>query len=276
MPCEKRVIATSCKQIRTIGISRACRLLQISRSCCSYISIIDDAEIIGHLQRLSVLYSDEGFWKYYHRLRNEGVLVNHKRLFRVYQQLKLSMRRKVKKRLPSRVKVPLAVPDNCNDTWSMDFMSDTLSNKTKFRTFNIIDDYNREALFIEVDYSLKSSRVINVLNHLINKQGKPKKIRMDNGPEFIAGKMKEWSKVNEIEFIYIQPGKPMQNGYVERFNRTYRTHVLDAYIFDNIDEVRAQSELLKTEYNNTRPHDALGGLSPINYKVKMQPINNVA
>jgi putative transposase len=166
-------------------------------------------------------------------------------LFRVYKQLKLSMRRKVKKRLPSRVKVPLVVPEHYNDTWSMDFMSDTLSNKTKFRTFNVIDDYNREALFIEVDYSLKLLRVISVLNHLINKAGKPKRIRMDNGSEFIANKMREWSDLNGIEFIYIQPGKPMQNGYIERFNRTYRTHVLDAYIFDSIDGVRMESELFK-------------------------------
>jgi putative transposase len=251
-------------------------LLNISRSYCSYKSVIDDDDIITHLQRLSALHSDEGFWKYYDRLRNEGIIVNHKRLFKVYKQLKLSMRPKVKKRLPSRVKVPLAIPEYFNDTWSMDFMSDALSNKTKFRTLNVIDDYNREALFIEVDYSLTSSRVISVLNHLINKGGKPKRIRMDNGPEFIANKMREWSDLNEIEFIYIQPGKPMQNGYIERFNRTYRKHVLDAYIFDSIDEVRMESELFKAEYNNNRPHDSLGGLSPINYKAKMQQINNVA
>lgn len=182
--------------------------------------------------------------------------------------MKLSIKRKTKKRLPARVKEPLVVPENMCETWSIDFASDALSNTKSFRSFNVIDDFNREVLFIETDYSLKSSRVIWVLNHLVNRQGKPKKIRMDNGPEFIANLAKEWSIVNEIEFKHIQPGKPMQNGFIERFNRTYRENVLDAYWFDNIEEVREQAAIFMHEYNYHRPHDSLGGLSPIMYKEK--------
>lgn len=188
--------------------------------------------------------------------------------------MKLSIKRKTKKRLSARVKEPLAVPENICETWSIDFASDALTNTKSFRSFNVIDDFNREILFIETDYSLKSSRVIWVLNHLVNRQGKPKKIRMDNGPEFIANLAKEWSIVNNIEFKYIQPGKPMQNGYIERFNRTYRENVLDAYWFDTIEEVREQAAIFMHEYNNNRPHDSLGGLSPIMYKTKHQ--NNLS
>lgn len=125
------------------------------------------------LKELSIKHPREGFWKSYHRLRNQGEVINHMRLHRIYKELGLSLRRKVKKRLPARVKEQLLVPSHFTHTWSIDFTSDALTNGRKFRSFNVIDDYNREVLFIESDYSIKSSRVLWVLKHLINRYGKP-------------------------------------------------------------------------------------------------------
>lgn len=225
----------------------------------------DDTEIEKALQEKAEQHSEEGFWKAYGRLRNEGKVWNHKRVHRIYVSLGLPLRRKVKKRLPTRLKETLEVPTEQNHTWSMDFVTDVLENKKRFRAFNVIDDYNREVLHIEIDFSLTSNRVVWVLNHLINKKGRPKKIRMDNGPEFIANIASVWSEMHEIEFKYIQPGKPTQNAFVERFNGSYRRGVLNKYIFENIDQVREQTQIWMNDYNHHRPHDALGNIAPIEY-----------
>ena len=130
------------------------------------------------------------------------------------------------------------VPVQSNQTWSLDFMSDSLSNGRTIRTLNIIDDYNREALWIEVDTSLPAERVVRVLENLLLWRAAPKQIRMDNGPELISQRLESWAKEKQIELLHIQPGKPAQNAYIERFNRTFREDVLDAYLFDDLEEVR--------------------------------------
>ena len=258
------------KQERPKDISRACRVLRTSRSSIAYQTVKDDSTLETSLMKLAEHHPREGFWKAYYRICNNGEQVNHKRVHRVYKKLGLALRRKVKKRLEDRPKEPLEEPKSFTHTWSIDFMNDALDNGRKFRTFNVIDDYNREALFIEADYSLKSNRVVWVLRHLINRYGKPERIRMNNGPELIAELTREWSRANNIDFKYIQPGKPMQNGYIERFNGSYRDGVLDAYLFKSIEEVREVTSKWVWDYNHHRPDDALGGLPPVKYREQQQ------
>jgi putative transposase len=249
-----------------MGNSRACRLLRISRSSLAYVSIKDDSELYEALVALCEKHPREGFWKCYFRMRNQGKMINHKRLHRIYKKEGLSMRRKSKKRKVSRIKEPLEIPSSFTHSWSIDFMSDALENGRKIRTFNVIDDFNREVLHIEADYSIKSSRVVWILKQLVNRYGKPRKIRMDNGPEFISHLIQTWSIVNDIRFTYIQPGKPTQNSLIERFNKTFREGVLDAHLFCTLDEVREVVSEWIEDYNHYRPHDALGGLSPVMWK----------
>ena len=147
----------------------------------------------------------------------------------------------------------------------MDFMSDSLADGRTIRTFNIIDDYNREGLCIDVDLSMPSSRVIRSIEQVIEWRGKPKNIRGDNGPEYISASIVEWAKINEINLIYIQPGKPTQNAYVERYNRTVRNEWLDLNVFDSVDHAQTLATEWLWLYNNERPHMALNGLTPIQF-----------
>ena len=206
-----------------------------------------------------------GFWQSYHRFRNRGEKWNHKRVRRVYRKMNLNIRRKPKKRLPERVKQPLTVPTAPNQMWSLDFMSDALVDGRKFRLLNVIDDFNRESLAIEADTSLPTLRVIRVLEHLVKQRGKPANLRTDNGPEFISHKLAEWCLKHEITLQFTQPGKPMQNAYIERKNGSMRRELLDAYLFYSLNEVRIMCEEWRADYNGERPHKALGYLSPLRY-----------
>ena len=201
-------------------------------------------------------------------LRNQGYGWNHKRIRRVYRALALHLQRKPKKRLPARTAQPLVVPEQADQTWSLDFMSDSLSNGRTFRTLNVIDDYNREALWIEVDTSLPAERVVRVLETLLLERTAPQSIRMDNGPELISKRLVNWAKEKHIELLHIQPGKPAQNAYIERFNRTYRQEVLDAYLFEDLQEVRTITERWLEDYNTIRPHEALKGISPCQFALQ--------
>lgn len=184
-------------------------------------------------------------------------------------------RSKLKKRIPTRVKLPLITPASPNQTWSIDFVSDTLVNGRKFRVLNILDDFNRSAVAQEISMSMPAERVIKILEKVIWLNGKPESIRCDNGPEFIANKFQEWCKGNEIDIKYIQPGCPTQNSYIERFNGSYRRAVLDAYIFNTLVDVREITQTWMEDYNEHRPHNALGEMSPNEYRRDYETKTNI-
>lgn len=144
-------------------------------------------------------------------------------------------------------------------------MSDALYHGPRFRTFNVIDDFNREVLAIEVDTSLRAERLVRMFERLKEERGLPDMLRVDNGPEFLSQMLIAWCQVNGIFIDYIQPGKPNQNAYIERFNRSLRNEVLNLYLFRNLDEVREVVSQWMIQYNEQRPHDALGGLPPTVY-----------
>ena len=246
-----------------MSLGRACRLVDLSRSVYYYQSRRNDHPVIDKLQALAEKRPTEGFWKMYYRIRKEGVQWNHKRIHRVYKLLNLNMKRKGKRRLPARILQPLEVPAQINTSWSMDFMSDALLSGRKFRVLNLLDDFNREALAIEIDTSMRAERVIRVLEQILSWRGKPQRIRVDNGPEFVSSKLGLWCEEQKINLQFIQPGKPSQNAYIERFNGSFRRDVLDAYLFETLSQVRTLAEEWMTDYNHHRPHDALNGRSPM-------------
>ena len=223
---------------------------------------VRDAELIAALARLVEERPSRGFWKCRAFLRRSHPQWNHKRIYRVYRAMRLNLRRAARKRLPKRERAALYVPRLPDTVWSVDFMSDALACGRRFRTFNVVDDINREALHIEVDTSINSSRLVRIFEQLKRDHGLPQVLRSDNGPEFLGEAFTAWVEANGVAIQYIQPGKPNQNAYIERFNRTFREEVLDQHLFARLDDVREAAHWWMIEYNELRPHDSLGDQTP--------------
>ena len=250
--------------VHQISQRQACGLLCVARTTFQYVKQPKDDEVImDQLRKLVDKHPAIGFWKCYYRLRRQGHLWNHKKVYRIYSQMKLNIRRRHKKRLPARVKQALFVPQGINQVWSVDFMNDSLWDGRKFRLLNIVDDYNREVLSVETDLSLPAVRLIRVLEQLKSYRGLPEMIRVDNGPEFISHKLDAWCKENKLKLVFIQPGRPQQNAYVERCNGSIRRELLNAYVFKTLSEVREKAEEWMFDYINHRPHEVLNNRAPV-------------
>ncbi len=215
------------------------------------------------LLELSSKYPIYGFRILFDMLRKLNHPWNHKRVRRIYCELRLNLKRKAKKRLAPRTAKKLVVPDVANEVWSLDYMSDALASGERFRTANVIDDSRRECLGICVRFSLPARSITQWLDAIARKKGYPKVIRVDNGPENISQYFRRWASLHQIDILYIQPGSPAQNAYIERFNRTYRESVLDAYQFDDLCEVKDHTAKWVYHYNHERPHQALGMQPPV-------------
>jgi len=264
-PSRLKEVAKEAVCQRGVSVRLACAAVGISETCYRYLPMLsnENAEIADWLIRLTNNQRNWGFGLCFLFLRNvKGFGWNHKRVYRIYRELELNLRIKPKKRLIREKPETLAVPDKINISWSMDFMHDQLEDGRSYRLLNVIDDFNREGLGIEVDLSLPSERVIRTLNHIIEWRGKPKQIRCDNGPEYISNILADWAKGNDITIAFIQPGNPQQNAYVERYNRTVRYDWLSQYLFSSIDEVQQHATRWLWTYNNERPNMAIGGITP--------------
>jgi putative transposase len=248
-----------------VSIRLACAAFRISETCYRYQPKLgsENAEIAEWLIRLTDNQRNWGFGLCFLFLRNvKGFDWNHKRVYRIYRLLELNLRIKPKQRMTREKPQSLRVPESINAVWSIDFMHDRLEDGRSYRLFNVLDDFNREGLGIEVDFSLPAERVIRALERIIEWRGRPQALRCDNGPELVSAVLADWARRQNIEIRFIQPGKPQQNAYIERYNRTVRYDWLGQYLFESIREVQAFATRWLWTYNHERPNMALGGITP--------------
>jgi putative transposase len=236
----------------------------------------DDARLRNRLVELAQERRRFGYRRLQILLRREGLHVNHKRLYRVYAEARLQVRKRVKRRVSlGRGNVAPAVTA-VNERWSLDFVHDTLQNNRRIRTLNVVDDFTREALVIEVDTSINGERVARVLDRIADERGGyPKTIVLDNGTELTSLAMLAWSARTRVQLHYIAPGKPTQNAFIESFNGKFRDECLNDNVFTSLEEARTIIEEWRNDYNQSRPHRSLGHLTPAAFAQNLSSPQNV-
>ncbi len=251
------------REARGLSERRACRLVGMRRS--SYRYAVRRQEPAGLRERLRELAQERrrfGYRRLNVLLRREGWAVNHKRVYRLYREEGLGVRRRKRKRIGAVERQPLGIPTRPNERWSMDFISDALSEGGKFRSLNIVDDFNRECLAAEVDTSIPGARVVRVLERLRERRGLPQVLVMDNGPEFAGRAVDVWAYEQGVKLHFIERGRPVQNAFIESFNGKMRDECLNEHWFRSLAEARETIEAWRRDYNEVRPHSALGNRTP--------------
>lgn len=254
--------------IASYGFSqrRACRLLDLDRSSLRYRSIRgDDAALRARLRELAGLRRRFGYRRLGLLLAREGIKVNLKKLYRLYREEGLTVRRRRARRRAVGERAPLGVPSSPDERWSLDFMMDALASGRRFRILCIVDDFSREALLTLADTSISGARVVRELEALIAQRRQPALIVSDNGTEFTSNAVLAWCEQRQLRWHYIAPGKPTQNAFIEAFNGRLRDECLNENLFMTLAEARQLIESWRIDYNTSRPHSSLGGLTPMEY-----------
>lgn len=248
---------------------RACKLTRLNRSTLHYQpKERDEAGLCGRLRELAGERPRFGYRRLHLLVCREGLHVNHKRIYRLYRQEGLSVRRRKRKRVARADRRPLPVPDGTNERWSMDFVHDCTAVGRRFRTLNIVDDFTREALAMVVDTSISGHRVARVLEQLVQQRGAPNAVVSDNGPEFTGRALDAWAYARGIQLRFIEPGKPVQNAFVESFNGKFRDECLNQHWFISLADARTTIEAWRRDYNQVRPHSSLENLTPAEFAAR--------
>jgi len=259
--------------ISRFGLSqrRICRLTGWNRSSLQYQSQQgDDSALRERLRHWAALKPRWGLPILHDVLKAEGLVINHKRTERLYREEGLSLRRKLRRKLPAVARVPLPKPSAPNERWSMDFIHDQLADGRRFRCFTLVDDFTRQCLALHADTSIGGAAVVSLLQQLSLIRGLPKSITTDNGPEFTGKAIHLWAQSARVHLHHIQPGKPTQNAFIESFNGTFRDDCLNQHWFSSLAEARLLIEHWRNEYNHLRPHSSIGRIPPDAFALTFQ------
>lgn len=262
-PAVKRAAVAHAGQTHDVSERRACAILGVDRSMVRYQSRRpDDRAIRERLRALAHERRRFGFRRLGILLRREGIVMNRKKLLRLYREEGLAVRRRAGRKRALGTRSPMVVPDGANQRWSLDFVSDAFTDGRRFRILCIIDDFSRECLALVADTSLSGTRVARELDRTIAKRGKPKTIVSDNGTELTSMAILQWSRDQNVEWHYIAPGKPTQNAFVESFNGRLRDECLNETLFTSLRHARIELAIWRQDYNHVRPHSAHNGKTP--------------
>ncbi len=261
-PAARREAVGYLMDRRNYSQRRACRLVGLSRSVAQYRRRPKRDDVLrARLKDLAARYRRYGYLRLHVLLAGEGLVVNAKRTYRLYREEGLQVRRR-KRRLPRRDRLPLPVPERPMQRWSVDFVSDQLASGRRFRILNVVDDHSRECPGQIVDVAISGARLVRFLEDMAARRGLPETLVMDNGPELTSRAMFEWSRRTGVGLHFIEPGKPVQNAFVESFNGRFRDECLNEEWFTTLAHARAVIEAWRVHYNTARPHSALGYQTP--------------